>query len=68
MVMAISIAVLGHVDVIHIYNTWTYAILRIVQSIIQATVDIVMLRFSIFVGSWIALSVMIVHVSIKLFF
>jgi hypothetical protein len=66
--VAISIAVLGHVDVIHIYSAWAYAILRILHSIVQATVDIVMLRFSIFIGSWIALSIMIIHEAIKLFF
>ena len=66
--VAISIAVLGHVDAIHIYSAWVYAILRILHSIVQATVDIVMLRFSLFLGSWIALSIMIIHESITLFF
>jgi len=65
--VAIVIAVLGHVDAIHVYSAWVYAICRIVHSLVQATVDIVRLRFAVFVLSWIALAVMIVRESIIMF-
>lgn len=59
--VAISIAVLGHVDAIHVACAWTYTVLRIAHSLVQATVDIVMIRFGLFVMSWIALGVMTVR-------
>lgn len=66
-VVAISIAVLGHVDAIHVYSAWTYAIIRIFHSLVQATVDIVMVRFSLFILSWIILSVMVIRESLFIF-
>lgn len=65
--IAISIALLGHVDVIHVYCAWGYAGLRIIHSLVQATVDIVRLRFAVFVLSWLVLAVMLVRESITLF-
>ncbi|MBU2918219.1 MAPEG family protein [Psychrosphaera sp. F3M07] len=61
------IAILGHVDMIHVYCAWAYAVFRIVHSLVQATVDIVRLRFAIFVLSWITLAIMIVRESITIF-
>ena len=66
-VVAISIAVLGHVDAIHVYTAWAYAIIRILHSLVQATVDIVMVRFSLFILSWIVLAVMIIRESLFIF-
>ncbi len=65
--VAISIAVLGHVDAIHVYSAWAYAIIRILHSLVQATVDIVIVRFSLFFLSWIILSIMIVREVIVIF-
>ncbi|MDU0112415.1 MAPEG family protein [Psychrosphaera aquimarina] len=61
------IAILGHVDMINVYCAWAYAVFRIVHSLVQATVDIVRLRFAIFVLSWITLAIMIVRESITIF-
>ena len=65
--VALSIAVLGHVDSLHVLCAWAYAVLRIGHSLVQATVDIVLLRFSIFALSWVVLTVMIVREAINLF-
>jgi len=65
--IALTIAVLGHVDIIHIWCAWIYAILRIVHSLIQATVDKVMARFIAFILSWIALSIMVVREALTIF-
>jgi len=65
--VAISIAVLGHVDSIHITCAWAYAILRIAHSIIQATIDFVYARFIIFIISWVVLSVMIIREALVVF-
>jgi hypothetical protein len=65
--VAISIAVLGHVDSLHIWCAWAYAILRISHSIIQATIDLVLIRFILFILSWLALSVMVVREAMIVF-
>ena len=62
--VALSIAVLGHVDSLHVTCAWLYAILRVLHSLVQATVDKVMVRFSIFIISWIVLSFMIIREAI----
>ena len=65
--VAISIAVLGHVDSIHVACAWVYAVLRIAHSLVQTTVNIVLARFALFVLSWLALAVMIVREAIAIF-
>lgn len=65
--VAISIAVLGHVDSLHVLCAWTYAGLRIVHSLVQATVDIVMVRFGLFVLSWLVLGIMTVREALAIF-
>jgi hypothetical protein len=65
--VAISIAVAGDVDALHVQCAWAYAILRIGHSLVQATVDIVMIRFSLFFLSWVVLGVMTVREAVALF-
>ena len=65
--IAISIAVLGHVDSMHLTCAWTYAVLRISHSLVQATIDRVYARFVIFLLSWIALSIMVIREALTIF-
>lgn len=65
--VAIGIALTGNVDALHVQCAWAYAILRIAHSLVQATVDIVMIRFGLFVLSWIALATMTARGAIQLF-
>lgn len=65
--VAISIAVLGHVDPLHVGCAWAYATLRISHSIIQATIDFVLVRFIIFILSWIVLSIMVIREALIVF-
>lgn len=65
--VSISIALLGLADQLHVICAWTYVILRVVHSIVQATVNVVMIRFLVFALSWIALGVMIVRAVIGSF-
>lgn len=65
--VAISIAVLGHVDSLHIGCAWTYVALRIVHSIVQATIDLVLARFTLFILSWLVLSVMVIRETLVIF-
>lgn len=59
--LVLAIVALGHADQLHVICAWSYVILRVAHSLVQATVNIVMLRFSIFMLSWIALAIMIVR-------
>jgi hypothetical protein len=66
-VVSISIAVLGHVDQSFVILAWLFVGLRVVHSMVQATVDIVMLRFGLFLASWLILATMIIRESWTLF-
>lgn len=64
--VAISIAVLGHVDTAHVACAWVFTGLRIVHSVVQATINVVNIRFTLFLLAWIALAVMIVRETLAL--
>jgi len=66
-VVSISIALLGHVDTFFVTCAWLFVALRVAHSIVQATVDIVMLRFNLFLVSWLVLATMILRESWTLF-
>lgn len=55
-ILALTIAVLNLVDATFVVVAWLYVAVRIVHSMIQATVDIVMLRFYVFLTSWLLLA------------
>lgn len=59
--MVFAIVLLGHADQWHVLTAWTYVILRSLHSLTQATFNKVMVRFSLFALSWVALGVMIVR-------
>jgi len=59
--VAISIAVLGHVDAGHVACAWAFTALRIVHSAVQATINVVNIRFTLFLLAWIVLAVMVVR-------
>jgi hypothetical protein len=65
--VALVIAVLGHVDATHVTCAWLFTVARIVHSLVQATLNIIMLRFSIFAISWLALAVMVVREALAIF-
>lgn len=65
--VAISIALLGHVDSINVGCAWAYAVIRIAHSLVQATVDIVMIRFGLFLLSSIVLAVLVIRETLVLF-
>lgn len=64
--VAIVIVVLGKADLGHLWCAWAYVGLRYVHSAVQATVNIILLRFTIFSLSWVALGVMIVRAGLSL--
>ena len=66
-VLCITIAVAGHVDTWAVNLAWTFVALRIVHSLVQATANIVILRFSIFMISWLVLIAMLVREALVIF-
>lgn len=65
--MVFAIVLLGHADQVHVLCSWTYVILRALHSLTQATFNKVVIRFSLFSLSWIALGVMIVREVVRLY-
>lgn len=59
--MAFYVVVTGHADAIHAACAWAYLGLRILHSLVQATINRVTLRFALFSLSWVALGAMIVR-------
>ena len=47
--VALTLAVLGAADPISVTLAWAYVSLRVVHSLVQATVNIILLRFAVFV-------------------
>lgn len=65
--IALAIAVMGHVDSFHVQCAWAFAILRILHSVVQATINLVPIRFGLFSLSWIALGIMIGREALAVF-
>jgi hypothetical protein len=65
--IALAVVVAGLADPLHAMAAWAYVGLRVAHSLVQATINLVVLRFSLFVLSWIALGTMIVHAALALF-
>ena len=59
--------VAGHVDAWAVNLAWAFVALRVVHSLVQSTANIVMLRFSIFMISWLVLIAMIVREALVIF-
>lgn len=65
--VVLMIAAIGAVDSIHVACSWAFMGLRVVHSCVQATIDVVPIRFGIFLISWVVLAVMILRALAGLF-
>lgn len=52
------IVLAGHGDQVHVWLAWAYVALRVVHTLIQCTVNVVTLRFTVFTLSTIVLMIM----------
>jgi hypothetical protein len=50
-----------------VMTVWAFARLRTAHSVVQATVDAVLIRFSLFLLSWVALGIKIVRGALAVF-
>jgi hypothetical protein len=65
--VAIVLAILGQGDGQNAALGWAYVSLRVVHSLVQATVNKVMVRFAVFVASSLVLIALILHAAIAVF-
>ena len=63
---AIAAQIAGQADPINIGLAWAYVALRIVHSLVQCTVNVVMVRFSVFTLSTVVLAVLALRSAIAL--
>ena len=65
--LAFYLTLAGAADNFNVMLLWAYVVLRVVHSLIQATINKVMIRFLVFLISSLALIVIIVREAIRLF-
>ena len=65
--VAIVLAIVGQGDGLNAALGWLYVALRVVHSLVQATVNKVTLRFAVFVTSSLVLAALIARAAIALF-
>jgi hypothetical protein len=65
--VALILALLGADTRLNVMLAWAYVALRIVHSLVQATINIVTLRFAIFMAATFALAVMSVNAALRIF-
>lgn len=65
--VCISVAVLDLSTDFLVNCAWVYVALRVLHSLVQATVDIVLIRFYLFLASWAALATLLINVSLSVF-
>ena len=64
---ALAIEVAGHADGMAVHFAWVYVGLRVLHSLVQTTVNLVALRFLVFVLSTGVLAAMVIRELMKLF-
>jgi hypothetical protein len=63
----LTLALLGANTPLNVALAWTYVGLRIAHSLVQATINIVSLRFPIFMAATIVLGVLAVQAALRVF-
>jgi hypothetical protein len=65
--VALVLAVVGHGDGLNATLGWIYVGLRVIHSLIQATVNRVLFRFLVYAASSIVLAMLVAHAAIAVF-
>lgn len=65
--IALVLAITGHGDGLNAQIGWAYVGLRVVHSIVQASINRIIVRFSLFALSSLALIALVVHAVIAVF-
>lgn len=64
--VVLAIVVAGLADPVHAMAAWAFVGFRVLHSLVQATVNIVAMRFVLFVLSWVACAVLIVRGALQM--
>jgi len=64
---ALTLALIGHGVGLNAWLAWAYVAIRIVHSLVQATVNHIMLRFSIFMVSSVVLLILAIRAAMVVF-
>lgn len=65
--LALTVALSGHADGLNVALAWAYVASRIVHSLVQTTVNAVMIRLPVFVVSTLFLAAMAIREALALF-
>jgi hypothetical protein len=65
--VAIVLAIVGWGDGLNEWLAWAYVALRVIHSLVQATINKVMLRFVLFLLSSLVLLALVVHAAMAVF-
>lgn len=65
--VAITLAIIGQGDGLNALLGWSYVGLRVAHSLVQATVNLVLVRFALFALSSLVLIALILHAAMALF-
>ena len=65
--VAITLAVLGDASMLAVGLTWTYVALRVVHSLWQALVNVIMIRFYLFAASSLVLFALSIKAALQVF-
>lgn len=65
--IALTLALTGGGDGLNAQIAWGYVVLRVIHSLVQATVNRIMLRFAVFVLSTLCLIALTVHAAMMVF-
>lgn len=65
--VALLLSVIGQGDGLNAWLGWAYVAARVAHSLVQATVNRVMVRFAIFMASSLILTALILHAAIAVF-
>lgn len=65
--VALTLAIAGWGDGMNATIAWAYVVLRIAHSIVQATANIIMIRFTLFALSSLALIALTLHAAMAVF-
>ena len=64
---ALTLALLGLGTGVNLWLAWTYVLLRVIHSLVQATTNVILLRFSIFMLSSVVLLILAIRAAIYAF-
>jgi hypothetical protein len=65
--IAIVLAIVGEGDGLNAWLGWAYVALRVIHSLVQATVNKVIVRFAVFALSSLVLIALVVHAAVAVF-